>query len=247
MFEFDKLPKRARWVNVVLFPVKIVQVYMYYIYLHLKCLVWKKTLRFHTLKEKKQWPGNSSWPLGWFFVTFWKGSVTNPTAQRSGIKRSRLESPGSIPGIPTTIKIMGVNITTIDYLRVLIIEIVSTNILMVVEAQGYHPLNLLHWSLQKKFSKSSQHLNGNTEILHQLMDMFIPLFTRFYHHPNGGWEWDWDFCTINSTPWHKKTVNTRGYITDLAKLSYFHLISGIPIDFPEIAGISHFPSLNATF
>ena len=42
----------------------------------------------------------------------------------------------TFPGIPTTIKIMGVNITTIDYLRVLIIEIVSTNILMVVEAQG---------------------------------------------------------------------------------------------------------------
>ena len=40
------------------------------------------------------------------------------------------------PGIPTTIKTMGVNITTIDYLRVLIIEIGSTIILMVVEAQG---------------------------------------------------------------------------------------------------------------
>ena len=38
------------------------------------------------------------------------------------------------PGIPTTIKTMGVNITIIDYLRVLIIEIGSTIILMVVEA-----------------------------------------------------------------------------------------------------------------
>ena len=38
------------------------------------------------------------------------------------------------PGIPTTIKIMGVNITTIVYLRVLIIQIGSTIILMVVEA-----------------------------------------------------------------------------------------------------------------
>ena len=38
------------------------------------------------------------------------------------------------PGIPTTIKTMGVNITTIVYLRVLIIEIGSTIILMVVEA-----------------------------------------------------------------------------------------------------------------
>ncbi len=41
-----------------------------------------------------------------------------------------------IPGIPTTIKTMGVNITTIIYLRVLIIQIGSTIILMVVEAQG---------------------------------------------------------------------------------------------------------------
>ena len=37
------------------------------------------------------------------------------------------------PGIPTTIKTMDVNITTIDYLRVLIIKIGSTIILMVVE------------------------------------------------------------------------------------------------------------------
>jgi len=40
------------------------------------------------------------------------------------------------PGIPTTIETMGVNITTIAYLRVLIIEIGSTIISMVVEAQG---------------------------------------------------------------------------------------------------------------
>ena len=40
------------------------------------------------------------------------------------------------PGIPTTIKTTGVNITTIVYLRVLIIQIGSTIILMVVEAQG---------------------------------------------------------------------------------------------------------------
>ena len=41
-----------------------------------------------------------------------------------------------IPGIPTTIETMGVNRTTIAYIRVLIIEIGSTIILMVVEAQG---------------------------------------------------------------------------------------------------------------
>ena len=37
-------------------------------------------------------------------------------------------------GIPTTIKTMDVNITTIVYLRVLIIQIGSTIVLMVVEA-----------------------------------------------------------------------------------------------------------------
>ena len=42
--------------------------------------------------------------------------------------------PNIHPGGPTTIKTMGVNITTIVYLRVLIIEIGSTIILMVVEA-----------------------------------------------------------------------------------------------------------------
>ena len=45
------------------------------------------------------------------------------------------------PGIPTTIKTMGVNISTIAYLRVLnvlIFEIGSSITLMVVEAQGIH-------------------------------------------------------------------------------------------------------------
>ena len=41
------------------------------------------------------------------------------------------------PGIPTTIKTMGVNITTVAYLRVLIIEIGSTIILMVVGSTWY--------------------------------------------------------------------------------------------------------------
>ena len=42
------------------------------------------------------------------------------------------------PGIPTTIKTMDVNVTTIAYLRDLIIGIGSTIILMVVEAQGIY-------------------------------------------------------------------------------------------------------------
>ena len=40
------------------------------------------------------------------------------------------------PGIPNTIKTMGANITTIAYLKVLIIGIGSTINLMVVETQG---------------------------------------------------------------------------------------------------------------
>ena len=40
------------------------------------------------------------------------------------------------PGVPTTIKTMGVKITNIAYLSVLIIEIGSTIILVVVEAHG---------------------------------------------------------------------------------------------------------------
>ena len=41
-----------------------------------------------------------------------------------------------IIGIPTAIKTMGVNITTIAYLMVLIIEVGSTVFLMVLEAQA---------------------------------------------------------------------------------------------------------------
>ena len=50
----------------------------------------------------------------------------------------------NLPGIPTTIKTMGFNITTIVYLRVLIIQIGSTIILMVVEAQGSLIMVLLY-------------------------------------------------------------------------------------------------------
>ena len=46
LFEFDKLPKRARWVNVVLFPVKFVQVCVLHIYI-LSVLFEKNTLIPH--------------------------------------------------------------------------------------------------------------------------------------------------------------------------------------------------------
>ena len=54
--------------------------------------------------------------------------------------RCRCQLDKSYPGIPTNSKTMGVNISTIAYLMVLIIEIVSTIILMVVEAQGLESL-----------------------------------------------------------------------------------------------------------
>jgi len=51
-----------------------------------------------------------------------------------------------LPGSPTTIKTMDVNMTTIAYLRVSIIGIGSTIILMVVEAQGSKKNNKnIHW------------------------------------------------------------------------------------------------------
>jgi len=53
------------------------------------------------------------------------------------LKRGPSQFWKPIPGIPTTIKTMGANITTIAYLRVSLIEIGSTIILTVVEAQGY--------------------------------------------------------------------------------------------------------------
>jgi len=54
-----------------------------------------------------------------------------------GVLNSKLRCVSITPGIPTTIKTMGANITTIAYLRGFIIEIGSTIVLMVVEAQGY--------------------------------------------------------------------------------------------------------------
>ena len=73
------------------------------------------------------------WPPGqWFFQ-----SKSNPAGHwHSG--RAPDVCKHIYPGLPTTIKTMGVNITTIDYLRVLIIEIGSTIILMVVDFLGIY-------------------------------------------------------------------------------------------------------------
>ena len=78
--------------------------------------------RFSSLPE----PSNPIWkllaPFGGFFDA------------RGWFCSARMSQ---FPGIPTTIKTMGVNITTSAYLRVLIIEFGSAIIFfMVVEAQG---------------------------------------------------------------------------------------------------------------
>ena len=71
-------------------------------------------------------------------TTALKQSTKRNATTRAKLHENRKITPEKIvnPGIPTTIKTMVVNITTIVYLRVLIIQIGSTIILMVVEAQG---------------------------------------------------------------------------------------------------------------
>ena len=64
------------------------------------------------------------------------------------------------PGIPTTIQTMGVNITTIAHLRVLIIEMRSTIILMVVEAQGIY-IYISSFSLATTTHSPGQTLEGH--------------------------------------------------------------------------------------
>ena len=67
------------------------------------------------------------------------------------------------PEIPTTNETMGVDITTIAYLRVLIIEIGSTIILMVVEAQGIYIHIFGGWILMA----GEQRLNSFVTELHR--------------------------------------------------------------------------------
>ena len=71
-------------------------------------------------------------------------------------------------GIPTTMKTMGANITTIAYLRVLIIEIGSTSILMVVEAQGiYRTYLCFQWQMDRWiFPFHPRKLNGIQPSVH---------------------------------------------------------------------------------
>jgi len=92
--------------------------------------------------------GSKNWKVR-LFSSWWFQVSTQTTEKYAQVKLGIISPFGSgviqlNPGIPTTIETMGVNITTIASLRVLIIEIGSTIILMVVEAQGKqtknHPL-----------------------------------------------------------------------------------------------------------
>ncbi len=81
-----------------------------------------------------------SWYLQYARWKHWKETHTHRVCNKNIKNMSFLKLKYVSSGIPTTIKTMGVNITTIVYLRVLIIEIGSTIVLMVVEAQGKYPL-----------------------------------------------------------------------------------------------------------
>ena len=84
---------------------------------------------------------------------------------------------------------MGVNITTIDYLRVLIIEIGSTIILMVVEAQG------MYVYIYNKF----------------IAEPFRPRFFRRFDQPTPllrSWKWVGDINALfggDGVTWKPKT------------------------------------------
>ena len=81
---------------------------------------------------------------GWYYPVMW-GLHHQPWNTWIPMKNNQYPMeirPFIFPEIPTTIKTMGVNITTIAYLRVLIIEMGSTIIFMAVEAQGFV---LLKW------------------------------------------------------------------------------------------------------
>ena len=74
-----------------------------------------------------------------FQLTRWpRNNLLTGLAQEppASVDRPKILPLPQNPGIPTTIQTIGVNVTTIAYLRVLIIGIGTTIILMVVETQG---------------------------------------------------------------------------------------------------------------
>ena len=83
---------------------------------------------------RKPFAPRSRWAIAqWYGSRGWK-DITCVVWSIQGVPLPGWPGWKGFPGIPTTIKTMGVNITTIVYLRVLIIQIGSTIILMVVEA-----------------------------------------------------------------------------------------------------------------
>ena len=92
------------------------------------------------------------------------------------------------PGIPTTIKTMGVNITTIVYLRVLIIQIGSTIILMVVEAQGFYILETWMWKVLhfkgkiKVITQQKTRINSFLLASIKMMSNLIPVAYMIFQH-----------------------------------------------------------------
>ena len=106
--------------------------------------------RFHSIEvtdvlkpqvksKRLRWQVNAAGTLGAKTLSNGhEGLAGRPPVEPSwGLSHS---ASSSFPRIPTTIKTMGVNITTIAYLRLLSIEIESTIIFMVVEAQGFEYL-----------------------------------------------------------------------------------------------------------
>ena len=113
-------------------PVKGSNIYIYIIFFSKNPNIAMELLAFFVCGESIG--GWGSFPVKlwldcpFFFVVFCKGRTLESVFLKWGLYVNL--------GIPTTIKTMGVNITTIVYLRVLIIQIGSAIILMVVEAQG---------------------------------------------------------------------------------------------------------------
>ena len=108
-------------------------------------------------KFRSRWFGSPFvwWASDFFLMLTHYISILEP-AFAVGVNRERKREREiyDTPGIPTTIRTMGVNITPMAYLRVLIIEIGSTMILMVVEAQGYSLIGDHHTGENEK----TQHL-----------------------------------------------------------------------------------------
>ena len=113
----------------------------------------------------------------------------------TGVSRlTCLPKQSVFPGTPTTIKTMGDNITTIAYLRVLIIEIGSTIIFMVVEAQG---------CVKVTYLDSFVFFTNNTGVINQ-QRCISPNRRSNLMHP----KWPW----VHLKEREKKTSEIQGHL-----------------------------------